>query len=104
MAISKLEEGESLYAEGRLEEAESCFLSVIEEDSTNKVAYNNMGVIACRMNDVEKAFDYFVMSLREDPYFEDAITNLFDLLRALDCIHIEASCIVDDTEFDPLLN
>ena len=75
MVINKLEEGEFLYAEGRLEEAESCFLSVIEEDSKNKVAYNNMGVIAYRMNDIEKAVDYFAMSLKEDPYFEDAITK-----------------------------
>ncbi len=104
MVIDKLEEGELLYAEGRLEEAESCFLSVIEEDSKNKVAYNNMGVIAYRMNDIEKAVDYFAMSLKEDPYFEDAITNLLDLLGALDCSHLVDSYIVDVTEFDPQVN
>ncbi len=104
MVINKLEEGEFLYAEGRLEEAESCFLSVIEEDSKNKVAYNNMGVIAYRMNDIEKAVDYFAMSLKDDPYFEDAITNLLDLLGALDCSHLVDSYIVDVTEFDPQVN
>lgn len=104
MVINKLEEGEFLYAEGRLEEAESCFLSVIEEDSKNKVAYNNMGVIAYRMNDIEKAVDYFAMSLKEDPYFEDAITNLLDLLGALDCTHLVDSYIGDITEFDPQVN
>jgi tetratricopeptide (TPR) repeat protein len=104
MAINKLEEGESLYADGRLEEAESCFLSVIKDDSKNKVAYNNMGVIAYRMNDVEKAFDYFAMSLNADPYFEDAIINLFDLLGALDCSHLLAPYIGDVTKFDPQVN
>jgi Tfp pilus assembly protein PilF len=104
MIINKLEEGEFLYAEGRLEEAESCFLSVIEEGSKNKVAYNNMGVIAFRMNDIEKAVDYFAMSLKEDPYFEDAITNLLDLLGALDCSPLVGSYIGDVTEFDPQVN
>ncbi|MCP4253331.1 MAG: tetratricopeptide repeat protein [Candidatus Scalindua sp.] len=102
--IDKLKEGESLYAEGRLEEAESCFLSVIEDDSKNKVAYNNMGVVAYRMNDIERAFDYFAMSLKEDPYFEDAITNLLDLLGALDCTPLVVSYIGAVTEFDPQVN
>lgn len=104
MMIDKLEEGEFLYTEGKLDEAESCFLSVIEEDSKNKVAYNNMGVIAYRMNDIEKAFDYFAMSLKEDPYFEDAITNLFDLLHVLGYSNLVASYLGDVTEFDPQVN
>ena len=104
MMINKLEEGEFLYVEGKLEEAESCFLSVIEEDSKNKVAYNNIGVIAYRMNDLEKAVDYFTKSLKEDPYFEDAITNLLDLLGVLDCSHLVASYLGDVTEFDPQVN
>ncbi len=102
--INKLEEGEILFAEGKWEEAESCFLSVIEEDSKNKVPYNNIGVIAYRMNDLEKAVDYFAKSLNEDPYFEEAITNLFDLFRVLDCSHLVASYLEEITEFDPQIN
>lgn len=104
MMINKLEEGECLFAEGKLEEAESCFLSVIEDDSKNKVAYNNMGVIAYRMNDLEKAVDYFARSLKEDPYFEDAIRNLFELLSDVGCSHIVASYLEALTEFDPQVN
>ena len=104
MMINKLEEGETLYAEGKLEEAENCFLSVIEDGSKNKVALNNMGVIAYRMNDIEKAVDYFTKSLNEDPYFEDAIVNLVDLLDALDSSLLLASYFVDVTEFDPQVN
>ncbi len=104
MMIDKLEEGEFLYTEGKLEEAESCFLSVIEEDSTNKVAYNNMGVIAYRMNDIEKAFNCFAMSLKEDPCFGDAIINLFDLLHVLGYSHLVASYLEEATEFDPQVN
>ena len=104
MMIDKLEEGEFLYIEGKLEEAEICFLSVIEEDSSNKVAYNNMGVVAYRMNEIEKVFGFFAMSLKEVPYFEDAITNLFDLLIVLGYSHLVASYLRDVTEFDPQVN
>lgn len=104
MMINKLEEGESLYAEGRLEEAESCFLSVIEEDSKNKMAYNNMGVVAYRMNDLEKAVDYFARSLKEDPYFVEAIANLYDLFSVLDCSHLVEYYLDVITEFDPRVN
>ncbi|MFV1976785.1 MAG: tetratricopeptide repeat protein [Candidatus Scalindua sp.] len=104
MMICKLEEGKFLFAEGKFEEAESCFLSVIEEDSKNKVAYNNIGVIAYRMNDLEKAVDYFARSLKEDPYFADAITNLFDLLSVLGYSHLVASYLEKITAFDPQVN
>ncbi len=101
---NKLEGGEFLFAEGKLEEAESCFLSVIEEDSKNKVAYNNIGVVAYSMNDLEKAFDYFARSLKEDPYFEEAIANLFDLLSILDCSHLVVFYLDEITEFEPQFN
>ena len=105
MIINKLEEGKFLFAEGKFEEAESCFLSVIEEDSKNKeVAYNNIGVVAYRMNDLEKAVDYFARSLKEDPYFADAITNLFDLLSVLDCSHFVSSYLEAIARFDPQVN
>ncbi len=102
--IDKLEEGEFLYIEGKLEEAENYYLSVIEEDSSNKIAYNNMGVIAYRMNDIEKAFSYFAMSLKEDPCFEDAIINLFDLLRVLGYSNLVESYLAEVAEFDPQVN
>lgn len=104
MMSDKLEEGEFLYIEGKLEEAEICFLSVIEEDSENKVVYNNMGVVAYRMNDIGKEFDYFIMSLNEDSYFEDAMTNLFNSLRILGYSHLVASYLGDVTAFDPQVN
>jgi hypothetical protein len=56
------------------------------------------------MNDIEKAVDYFTKSLNEDPYFEDAIVNLVDLLDALDSSHLLASYFGDVTEFDPQVN
>ena len=41
-----LNEGETLFADGKIDEAEKCFLSLVENDSDCKEAYNNLGVIA----------------------------------------------------------
>ena len=41
-----LSNGETLFADGKIEEAEKCFLSLVESDSECKEAYNNLGVIA----------------------------------------------------------
>jgi hypothetical protein len=45
MMINKREEGKFLFAEGKLEEAESCFLSVIEEDSIYKSIFFSCGAL-----------------------------------------------------------
>ena len=38
---NKLKEGEALFAEGKIEEAEKCFLEILNEDPKNKETYNN---------------------------------------------------------------
>ena len=48
---NKLKEGETLFADGKIDEAEKCFLSLIENDSDGKEAYNNLGVIAFQQDD-----------------------------------------------------
>ena len=72
---NKLNEGETLFADGKIEEAEECFLSVVENDINNKEAYNNLGVIAFQKDDREKAIDYFTRSLGIDPLYRDAVLN-----------------------------
>ena len=85
-----LKEGEMLFTEGKIDEAEECFLSAIEKDENNKDAYNNLGVIAVRKEDVRSAVDYFTKSLEIDPFNKDAIINYADLLKTLDQLHIAA--------------
>ncbi|MGR3292729.1 MAG: tetratricopeptide repeat protein, partial [Candidatus Scalindua sp.] len=62
-----LNEGETLFADGKIEEAEKCFLSLVENDLECKEAYNNLGVIAFQKDDKEKAIDYFTRALEIDP-------------------------------------
>jgi len=75
----QLERGEALFAEGKLDEAEKCFLSVIEKDPNNKEAHNNLGVIAFQRQDIKKAQNYFLTALKLDPFYQDAIDNLIAL-------------------------
>jgi len=79
----KLKEGETLYADGKIDDAEDYFLSIIENNSEDKEAYNNLGVIAFNRNDVKSAIDYFNKSLEIDCFYKDAIINYTDLLKTL---------------------
>ena len=108
---NKLNEGETLFAYGKIEEAEDCFLSIVENDSNNKEAYNNLGVIAFQKDDKEKAIDYFTRSLEIDPLYRDTIVNYVNLLRTLDQLQIAipllekiAELIPEDKEIIQLLD
>ena len=98
---NKLNEGETLFADGKIEEAEECFLSVVENDINNKEAYNNLGVIAFQKDDREKAIDYFTRSLGIDPLYRDAVLNYTSVLRALNQIHIAAPLLEKIAEINP---
>ncbi len=64
---NKLNEGEILFADGKIEEAEKYFLFEAENGSNRKEAYNNLGVIAFQNNHSEKAIDFFTKSLEIEP-------------------------------------
>ena len=57
---NKLKQGETLFAEGKLEEAEKCFLSLLEKNSENEEALNNLGVTHHFRGNFEKAEDYLL--------------------------------------------
>ncbi len=70
------DKGEKLFSEGALPEARKCFLEVIESDTDNKEAYNNLGVIAYQLKQFEQARNYIKKALKIDPGYQDAIDNL----------------------------
>ena len=96
-----LKEGETLFADGKIDEAEKCFLSLAENDSDCKEAYNNLGVIAFQNDDKEKAIDYFTRSLEIDPLYRDTIINYTDLLRSLDQLPIVIPLLEKVVELNP---
>jgi len=98
---NKLKQGEALFAEGKIEEAENCFLEMLDEAPKNKEAYNNLGVIASQKGDIESAINEFQNSLEIDPYYRDAVINIVTLLRALDQSDKAASILSDYIENSP---
>jgi tetratricopeptide (TPR) repeat protein len=98
---NQLKQGETLFAEGRIDEAAEFFLSAVEKDRNNKEAYNNLGVIAIEKRDVESAIECFTRSLEIDPFYKDALINYTDLLKALNQLHIAAPLLEKIIEKDP---
>ncbi len=98
---SNLKEGETLFADGRIDEAEEFFLSVIEKEENNKNAYNNLGVVAIQKEDVESAIEYFTRSLEIDPFYKDAILNYANLLKTLNQLHIAVPLLEKIAEINP---
>ncbi len=98
---SILSKGETLFANGKIEEAEKCFLSLIEDDSQCKEAYNNLGVIAFQNDEKEKAIDYFTRSLEIDPIYRDTIVNYTNLLRSIDQAPIAIPLLEKVAELSP---
>jgi glycosyltransferase involved in cell wall biosynthesis/2-polyprenyl-3-methyl-5-hydroxy-6-metoxy-1,4-benzoquinol methylase len=83
----KLVEGEKLFTEGRLGEAALCFENVLKDDPANGRALNNLGVIAFKQSDGNRAADLFLKSIKADPSYTDPVANLCALLRASGNLH-----------------
>ena len=99
--MNKLNEGEILFAEGKIEEAVKFFLFEAENGSNRKEAYNNLGVIAFQDGHSEKAIDYFTRSLEIDPLYRDAVINYTSLLKTLNQVHIAIPLLEQITEIKP---
>ena len=98
---NKLNEGETLFADGKIDEAESCFLSLVESGYYCKEAYNNLGVIAFQKNDKEKAIDYFTKALEIDPLYKDTIINYTNLLKEIDQLPIAIPLLEKIAQLNP---
>ena len=86
----QLKQGETLFVEGKIEEAEKCFLKILEQEPQSKEAFNNLGVIAFQGQQIKNAIEYFNKSLDVDPFYKDAALNYAYLLKELNLLY-EAS-------------
>lgn len=107
----KIKQGEALFIEGKIEQAEKCFLKILEKEPKNKEAFNNLGVIAFQCQQIDKAIEYFNESLKIDPFYKESVLNYSYLLKELDLLN-EASSFIDkvietypdDKELQKVLN
>ncbi len=78
---NKLDQGEKLFAEGKVEEAEECFLELLADNPTNAEILNNLGVIHHARKDFGKAEDYFLNACDVQDDNLDAMLNLAGLYQ-----------------------
>jgi glycosyltransferase involved in cell wall biosynthesis len=74
-----IEQGEILYAEGKMEEAEAYFHKTLRAEPRNAEALNNLGVIAYARGDIQKAEGYFLEALANEASHLDSIMNLANI-------------------------
>jgi len=80
--MTDIKTGEALFAEGRIEEAEKCFLDLLKNDPKNPEILNNLGVIQHARGDVHGAEDCFLKALEAKEDYPDALLNLADLYQS----------------------
>jgi glycosyltransferase involved in cell wall biosynthesis len=78
----KLRQGEALFAEGKIEEAEKCFLELLNKNSEDAEVLNNMGVISHAKGSFEKSESYLLKAISVKEDYLDALFNLSDLYQS----------------------
>lgn len=83
-ADKTLQEGLDAQSQGNLDRARQIYLSAIDKDPTDKLAYYNLGVVYQQLNDVKSATDAYNKALGIDPAYQPALFNLGVLLTSTD--------------------
>jgi len=73
-----LEKGEILFSQGKIEEAQECFLEALKESPHSPELLNNIGVTYHAKGDIQHAIEYFLKALEIDSQHLDARINLAD--------------------------
>ena len=104
----KLKQGETLFAEGKIEEAEKCFLDFLDQNPEDAEALNNLGVLHYARGNVQEAEGYFLKAIEAKEDYPDALLNLADLYQNAKrwkeaALQLEKSIAIDDQDHN-LLN
>ncbi|KMQ50475.1 TPR Domain containing protein [Chitinispirillum alkaliphilum] len=69
---------EEAIASGNLADAAAILISLVEKDPENWRAFNSMGIIAWLQKSWQDAYTMFLRSVNLNPFYTDALINLFD--------------------------
>ena len=78
---NNLKEGETLFADGRIDEAAKCFKSILQGDPQNVKALNNLGVIYIQKKDYKTGVEALLKALENNPEDDDVNMNLQSLIN-----------------------
>ncbi len=67
LLLNKIDEAKKLLSKNQYKSAISLLKSVMQEDNTNPVIYNNLGIASLKLGESEKALYYFKIGLKHDP-------------------------------------
>ena len=76
-----IKQGETLFHEGKIREAESYFVALLERFPEQTEILNNIGVINHVQGNAKEAEIYFIRAHAANPDYIDALLNLADLYR-----------------------
>lgn len=82
--IDQIKRAEELYAVGKKTEAKFLLMSVLEQDSDNAEAHNNLGVILYTEKSTEDGLFHLQKAITLDPFYRDAIINYAEILTSMD--------------------
>lgn len=71
-----LKKGEEQFQQGNLDKARSLFDAALKRDPDNKVAHNNLGVVAFRQERLDDAEKHFSAALKLDQDYQESRSNL----------------------------
>ncbi|HEX9510059.1 MAG TPA: hypothetical protein VF939_06220 [Puia sp.] len=72
--VDSMQTGLTLYNEGKFPEALQQFETILRADSSNSTAMLNAGITSLRMQDFDKALDFFKkLEVRTDPHLNPAL-------------------------------
>ena len=86
--IDSIKEGEKLFADGKVEESELIFNSILKKDPENLDAINYLGIIAYQNGDIEESVGYFTKALTIDPYHKNAVFNICEVYRKINRLSV----------------
>lgn len=69
---------ENLIREGVAEKAEEILQAVLQDDTRNYRALNNLGLLRWYQQNTDEAFSYFSRAVESNPWYIDALVNLHD--------------------------
>lgn len=78
-----VKKGEKLLREGMIEKSLEIFTEILKIDPEDFEAINDIGVIYYYLKDYEKAYKFFIQSLKIAPTVEDTLVNIFDVALRL---------------------
>jgi len=99
----KLKQGETLFAEGKIEDAEKCFLDLLDKHPENAELLNNLGVISHARGSFEKSESYLLKALAVKDDHLNVLLNLSDLYQSANrwkeaAFHLEKYIMIENKD------